>query len=144
MRVLRRRRRSRSRAAFSNKHQIANVYQRVRQVRQYANGVSSENKIQAHDQAASDAPIPERYRDDAFPLPFGRKPLDKKTHREKDVPDEAKDHDITPIQTEEPVFFPDPRDGDKCECVHSMWLFNVSPLPSQGRGYSEGFVSACC
>src|SRR5439155_15311546 len=37
----------------------------------------------------------------------------------KSVPDETKDHEITPIQTKEPVFFPDPSNGNKCKCVHS-------------------------
>jgi hypothetical protein len=47
--------------------------------------------------------------------------LHKKTHREKKVPDEAKNHDITPIQTEEAVFFPDPSDGDECEHIHRQF-----------------------
>jgi hypothetical protein len=47
--------------------------------------------------------------------------LNKKTHREKNVPDEAKNHDITPIQTDEPVLFPDPRDSDECERIHRQF-----------------------
>jgi len=44
--------------------------------------------------------------------------LDKKTHREKSVPDKAKDHEVTPIETEESIFFPDPRNSDECEHIH--------------------------
>jgi hypothetical protein len=51
-------------------------------------------------------------------LPFGGKPLDKETHREKSVPNETKDHEITPIQTEKAVFLPDPGDSNNCEYVH--------------------------
>jgi len=45
--------------------------------------------------------------------------LDKETHREKSVPDKTENHDITPIQTKEPVFFSNPSDGNKSEHVHS-------------------------
>src|SRR5439155_11151960 len=106
--------------AFPDQHQIADVNQRVRQIRQDANRIAPENEVNAHEGASGNAPVPERHRNHAFALPFGGDPLDKETHREKGVPNEAKDHEITPIQTKESVFLPDPGDSDKCEYVHKQ------------------------
>ena len=107
---------------FPDKHQIANVNQRVREIGQDANRIAPENEVNAHERASGNAPVPEGHRNHTFALPFGGEPLDNETHREKGVPDETKDHEITPIQTEEPIFLPDPGDGDKCECVHKQLI----------------------
>jgi len=125
-----------SELAFPNQHQIANVNQRVWEVSQYADGIPSENKIQAHQHASGNAPVPERDWDDTFTLSLRGEPLDKKTHREKSVPDKTKNHNITPIQTKESVFFSDPSDGDKCKCVHKQFAalaFRLSLHKGEGR-----------
>jgi hypothetical protein len=126
-RVLRGRGSSRSRSAFPNQHQITNVNEGVRQISEDANGISLENKVEAHDHTTGDAPIPKRDRDHAFALAFRSQPLHKKTHRKSSVPDKAEHDEITPIQTEESVFFPDPRDSDKCECVHRLLIDSAIP-----------------
>lgn len=107
-----------SKPAFSDQHQIANVNHRVREIRQDANRIAPENEVNAHEGASGNAPVPERHRNHTFALPLGSEPLDKETHREKGVRNETKDHEITPIQTEEPVFLPDPGDGDDGKCIH--------------------------
>jgi len=81
-----------SEPAFPDQHQIANVNERVRQISQNANRISSENEVKAHNYAACDAPVPERYWNHTFALPLRGHPLDKETHREKSVPDKAEDH----------------------------------------------------
>src|SRR6266496_5853632 len=101
--MLRRRGRGEGKFALSDQHQIANVNHRVRQIRQNANRIAPENEVNAHENASGNAPVPERDRNHTFTLPLGSEPLDKETHREKGVPYEAKDHEITPIQTEEPI-----------------------------------------
>ena len=129
--MLRRRGGGEGKFAFPDQHQIANVNQRVWEISENSNRIAPENEVNAHKNASRDAPVPKRYRNHAFALPFGGDPLHKETHREKSVPDEAEDHEITPIEAKKPVFFADPGDCDKCECVHRMPLFNVSPLLSQ-------------
>ena len=119
-RMLRRRCRSRRIPAFPDKHQVTNVNKRVGQISQNPDRVTSEDKVNTHDNTAGNAPVPERDRNHAFTLSLGSDPLDKKPHREKSVSNEAQNHEVTPIETENPVFFPDPGDCDKCECVHSM------------------------
>jgi hypothetical protein len=143
-RVLRRRGGSESKFAFPDQHQIANVNHRVRQIRQDANRIAPENEVNAHERASGNTPVPERYRNHTFALPFGGEPLDKETHREKGVPNETKDHEITPIKTEEPIFLSDPGDSNKCEHVHRQCsLFNPSPLPSQGRACGKRLMLRC-
>jgi hypothetical protein len=107
-----------SELAFPNQHQIANVNKRVWKVSQYADGIPPENKIQAHQHASGNAPVPERDWDDTFALSLRGEPLDKETHREKSVPDKTENHNITPIQTKESVFFSDPGDSDNGEHIH--------------------------
>src|SRR5206468_12374161 len=102
--VLRRRGSGESELAFPDQHQIANVNERVWKVSQDANGIPSENEINAHEDASRDAPIPERDWDHAFALSLCSEPLDKESHRENSASNEAKDHEITPIQTTEKVF----------------------------------------
>src|SRR5216117_1870455 len=111
--------------AFSDEHQIANVNQRVWEISQNSNRVPPENKIKTHQHASGNAPVPERDWNHTFTLSLGGHPLDEKTHREKSVPDEAENHEITPIETEKSVLLPDPRDSDNCECVHRQCSFNT-------------------
>jgi len=68
--------------------------------------------------------------------------LDKKTHREKNVPDEAKNHDITPIQTEEAVFFPDPRDSDDEGNFHKVSQKSVILIPQSREKNLWSLVAA--
>jgi hypothetical protein len=112
--------RSESKPAFPNQHQVSNVNKRVWQISENPNGISSENKIETHEDASGNAPVPERYWNHAFALPLRREPLDKETHREKSVPYEAEDHEITPIETKEAVFFTYPGDSNNCQCVHKQ------------------------
>ena len=116
--MLRRRSSGKSELAFPYQHQIANVNKRVWKVSQYADGVPSENKIQAHQRATSDAPVPEGDWDHAFALSLRSEPLHKESHREKSVSNETENHKITPIQTKESVFFSDPGDSDNREHIH--------------------------
>src|SRR5206468_440318 len=76
---------SESELAFPYQHQIANVNKRVWKVSQYADGVRPENKIQAHQHASGNAPVPERAWDDTFALSLRGEPLHEETHREKSV-----------------------------------------------------------
>src|SRR5437899_7990324 len=103
--MLRRCGRGEGELAFSDEHQVSDVNQRVWQVRENANRIASENEIKAHKRASRDAPVPERYWNYAFALSLRGDPLYKKTHREKSVPDETENHEITPVQAEKPVFF---------------------------------------
>jgi hypothetical protein len=119
--------RGESKPALPNQHQIANVNERVGEIRQNANRISSENKIETHEDASGNAPVPERYWDHAFALPLRGKPLDEETHREKSVPYEAEDHEITPIETKEAVFLSDPGDSDDCDCVHKRLTGSAIP-----------------
>jgi hypothetical protein len=105
--VLRRRRGSKCEFALPNQHQISNVNKRVREIRENSNRIASKNKVNAHEHATGNAPVPERDWNYAFALPLGGEPLDEETHREKSVPNEAEDHEITPIQSKKPVFFSD-------------------------------------
>jgi len=107
-----------SELAFPYQHQIANINKRVWKVSQYADGVPPENKIQAHQRASGNAPVPERDWDDTFALSLRGEPLDKETHREKSVPDKTENHNVTPIQTKESVFFSNPGDSDNGEHIH--------------------------
>ena len=125
-----------SELALPDQHQIANVNKRVWKVSQYADGVPPEKKINAHERATRDAPIPERNWDHAFALSLRGEPLDKETHREKSVSNEAEDHEVAPIQTEEPVFLSNPCDSDKCKCVHRQFAalaFRLSLHKEEGR-----------
>src|SRR5437773_1623263 len=115
---------------FSDEHQIANVNQRVWQICENADGVPTEDEVHAHQDAAGNAPVPERYWNHTFALPLGSDPLNEKPHREKSVPDEAKDHEITPIEAKKSVFFSDPSDSNKCERVHRR-RHNQSVIPSE-------------
>src|SRR6202022_1235089 len=112
-RMLRRRRSGIGELFFPDEHQIANVNDRVWQVGEDANGIAPKKKIQKHQETATDAPVPKRNRDDAFALTFRRPPLDQKTHRESGVPDQAEDHEIIPVQSEEAMFLAVPRRGDE-------------------------------
>jgi hypothetical protein len=116
--MLRGRGRGERELAFSDQHQIANVNQRVWQIRENADGVATEDEVHAHEHAAGNAPVPKRYWNHAFALSLRGHPLYEKTHREKSVPDKAENHEITPIEANKPIFFSDPRDSDECECVH--------------------------
>jgi hypothetical protein len=107
-----------SKLAFSDKHQVADVYQRVREIGQDPDGIPFKNEVETHDHAPTDAPIPERYRNHAFTLPLGCDPLNKETHRENGVPDQTKDDEITPVQAKEPIFLADPGDSNDCKYVH--------------------------
>jgi hypothetical protein len=116
--VLRRRGSRESELAFPYQHQIANVNERVWKVSQDTNRIASEDEVEAHERASGNAPVPERYWDDTFALSLRGEPLDKETHREKSVPDKTENHNITPIQTKESVFFSDPGDSDNGEHIH--------------------------
>jgi hypothetical protein len=107
-----------SELAFPDQHQIANINKRVWKVSQYADRVPPENKIQAHQNASGDAPVPKRHWYYTFALSLRGEPLDKETHREKSVPDKTENHNITPIQTKESVFFSNPGDSDNGEHIH--------------------------
>src|SRR5262249_2818721 len=87
-------------------------------IRENSHRVATENKVHAHEHAAGDAPVPKRDWNHTFALSLRGHPLYEKTHREKSVPDETQYHEITPIEAKKPVFFSDPSDCDKCECVH--------------------------
>jgi hypothetical protein len=121
--MLRRRGSGESELAFPDQHQIANINERIWKVSKYADGVPSENKINAHKRASRDAPIPERHWDHAFALSLRSEPLHKESHREKSVSNEAENHKITPIQTKESVFFSDPGDSDNGEHIHRQLVF---------------------
>src|SRR5258707_7954428 len=95
--MLRRRRGGERELAFSDEHQVANVNERIWQICENADGIATENKIHAHQHAAGNAPIPKRYRNYTFPLSLRGDPLNEKSHREQGVPDEAENHEITPI-----------------------------------------------
>ena len=60
--------------------------------------IAPEKKIDKHDDASGDAPVPERNRNDAFALAFGGPPLHQETHRECHRPDQAEDDEIVPVQ----------------------------------------------
>src|SRR6516162_8265263 len=128
--MLRGRGRGECELAFSDEHQVANVNQRIWQVGENADGVATEDEVHAHEHAAGNAPVPERHWNHAFALTLRGHPLYEKPHREKSVPDEAKNHEITPIEAEKSVFFSDPRDSDECECVHRRSR-NRSVIPSE-------------
>src|SRR5438552_12685153 len=117
-RLLRGRGCGKSKLAFPDKHQIADVNQRIGEIGQDPNRIPFENKVETHDHAAADAPIPERDRDHAFLLTLRREPLNQESHRENCVPDETEDDEITPVQTKEAIFLSDPGDSDDCKCVH--------------------------
>jgi hypothetical protein len=123
--VLRGRGSGESKLAFSDQHQIANVNKRVWEIRENTNRITPKNKVNAHENTSGDAPIPKRDWDNTFALAFRGKPLDKKTHREQGVPNEAKDHEITPIQAKESVFFADPGESNNCDCVHRQLIDSV-------------------
>jgi hypothetical protein len=130
--MLRRRRSSESEFAFPNQHQVSDVNKGVGEIRHDSNRIAPEDKVDAHQRASRDAPIPKRDWDNAFALSLRREPLDKETHREKSVPNKTEDHEITPIQSKKPVFFSDPGNSDECNCVHKARnFFTVSPLASQ-------------
>jgi hypothetical protein len=135
-RVLRGRGSGESKLAFTDQHQVANVNKRVREISQDADGIASENEVQAHERASGDAPVPERNWNYAFTLSLGCDPLNEETHREKSVPDKAENHQVTPVQAKESVFFADPGDSDKCECVHrqsTCLAFRLSLHKGEGR-----------
>src|SRR5438067_2163189 len=117
-RFLRWRGRRGSKLSFPDKHQVADVYQRIGEISQDPDGVPFENEVETHDHAPADAPIPERYRDHAFSLPLRRDPLNKETHRKNSVPDQTKDNEITPVEAKEPIFLPDPGDSNDCKYIH--------------------------
>jgi hypothetical protein len=127
-RVLRRRRGSKGEFALPNQHQVTNVNKRVWQIRENPNRIASENKVNAHEHASGNAPVPERDWDDAFALSFRGEPLNEETRREKSAPNETKDHEVTPIQPEKSVFLPDPGNGDECKCVHRQYFLKVKIL----------------
>src|SRR5439155_8523192 len=114
---LRRRSCGQSKLAFPDKHQVADVYQRVGEIGQNPDGVPFENEVETHDHAAANAPIPERDWDHTFTLPLGCDPLNEEAHRENSVPDQTKDDEITPVEAKESIFLADPGDSDDCECV---------------------------
>ena len=128
--MLRGRGRGKREPAFSDEHQVANVNQGIWQIRENSDRIATENKVHAHEHAAGNAPVPERYWDHTFALPFGSDPLHEKPHREKSVPYEAQNHEITPIEAKKPVFFSDPSNSDKCECVHRRGR-NQSVIPRE-------------
>src|SRR6266576_6964152 len=117
-----------SELAFPYQHQIANVNKRVWKVSQYADGVPSENKIEAHQYASGNAPVPERDWDDTFALSLRGEPLNEETRREKSAPNETKDHEVTPIQSKKSVFLPDPGNSDECKCIHRQYFLKVKIL----------------
>src|SRR5437868_14256367 len=110
--MLRGRGRGERELAFSDAHQVANVNQRVWQIRENANGVATEDEVHAHEHATGTAPIPKRYRNHTFALSLRGHPLYEKRHREMGVPVEPEYHEITPIQAKIPVFVSNPRDSD--------------------------------
>src|SRR5438067_3691568 len=132
--MLRRRGRRECEPSFSDEHQVANVNQRIWQICENPDGVATEDEVHTHQHAAGNAPVPERYWNHTFALSLGSDPLNEKPHREKSVPDETEDHEITPIEAKKPVLFADPGDCDKCEGVHSIGVFNLSPFISQAAG----------
>jgi len=73
-RVLRRRRGSESEFALPNQHQVTNVDKRVREICENPNRIASENKVNSHEHASGNAPVPERDRDNAFALSFRGEP----------------------------------------------------------------------
>jgi hypothetical protein len=136
--MLRRRRSGKGEFALPNEHQVADVNKRVGEIRKNPNRIASKNKVNAHEYASRNAPVPERDRDNAFTLSFRGDPLDEKPHREKSVSNEAKDHEITPIQTKKSVLLPDPGDSDECKCVHrQLILFSEFHIESIAISSSE-------
>src|SRR5262249_40072319 len=67
-RMLRRRRGSKREFALPNQHQIPNVNKRVREIRENPNWIAPENKVNAHEHASGNAPVPERDGDNALSL----------------------------------------------------------------------------
>jgi hypothetical protein len=59
VRLLRRSSGSERKLALPDKHQVADVNDRVRQISENADGISPEKKIQKHHDATGDAPEPE-------------------------------------------------------------------------------------
>jgi hypothetical protein len=57
-RVLRRRRGSESELSLPNQHQISDVNERVREIRKNPNRIASKNKVNAHEYASGNAPVP--------------------------------------------------------------------------------------
>src|SRR5258708_3382268 len=57
-RVLRRRRGSKCEFALPHQHQISNVNERVREIRENSNRIASKNKVNAHEHATGNAPVP--------------------------------------------------------------------------------------
>ena len=117
-RRLRRAGRGKRETAFTNQHQIANVNDRVRQIRQDPDRIAPEKKIDKHDDAPGDAPVPERNRNHAFALAFRCPPLHQKAHRKCRRPDQAEDDEIIPVQTENAMFPAEPCYGNKEWKVH--------------------------
>src|SRR5215472_9807734 len=128
--MLRGRGRGEREPAFSDEHQVANVNQRVWQIRENADGVATEDEVHAHEHAAGNAPVPERNWNHTFALSLRGHPLNEKPHREKSVRDEAENHEITPVEAKKPVFFSDPSDSDECKYVHRR-CHNQSVIPSE-------------
>src|SRR5919198_5560181 len=114
-RLLRRCCRGEGKFASLNKDEVADVNQRVWQIRENTDGVASKNKVKTHDDAAGNAPVPKRNRNHAFALAFGSEPLNNETHRENQVSDQAENNQVTPIEAEETMFPADPGRGDNDE-----------------------------
>jgi len=102
-----------SEPTFPNQHQIADVNDRIGQISQDSNRIAPEKKIQEHDDAAGDTPVPERHRDHALALSFRCPPLDEKTHREGGGPNQAENHEIIPVEAKKTMFVAEPRRGNK-------------------------------
>src|SRR6476660_7509783 len=64
--------------------------------------------------------------------------LHKETNRKGSDPEQAKNNEVAPVQSKNSVLFTYPGDCDKCECVHRMPLFNLSPFVSQAADCSRG------
>src|SRR5438046_10509521 len=90
-----------SELSLTNQHEIANVNDRVRQIRDHPDRVAPEKEIQEHDDTAANAPVPERNWNDALTALFRGVPLDKEAHRKGQVSNQSKDHEIIPVQPKE-------------------------------------------
>ena len=98
-----------------NQDEIADVNERVRKISKDPDRVAPKNKVKTHDDAAGDAPVPKRHRDHAFALSFRGDPLHDETHRKNEIPDQAENEQITPIEAKEAMFPTDPGGSDNDE-----------------------------
>src|ERR1051325_483431 len=107
-RTLRGRCRGEGKFAPLNQDEVANVNERVRQIREDTDRIAPKHKVKTHNDAPGDAPVPKRHGNDTFTLSFRGDPLDDETHRKNQVSDQAENDEIIPVQAEEAMLPADP------------------------------------